>query len=201
MNETREYILKTTLLLFLQKSYKEVTMKEIVEKTGLSKGAFYHYFSSKEQLFKEIVTLFFTMGNIEYQKFPQSSLKEFYQAYLAHTEQSFIQLNQLFESSSDNKLSFNFFFIMFDAMNKFPEFLEMEQAEYDQGIKAWADVINKAKQTGEIQTISSNEQIANLFLFVTDGSFIRFLNNKNYSGSYSSYLKEAFDTIYANLKA
>ena len=37
-------------------------MKEIVEKTGLSKGAFYHHFSSKEILFKEIVLMFFAMG-------------------------------------------------------------------------------------------------------------------------------------------
>jgi len=58
MNEAKEHILRTSLLLFLQKSYKEVTMREIVEKTALSKGAFYHYFSSKEQLFKEIVLMF-----------------------------------------------------------------------------------------------------------------------------------------------
>jgi AcrR family transcriptional regulator len=30
-------------------------MKEIVEKTGMSKGAFYHYFPSKEDLFIEII--------------------------------------------------------------------------------------------------------------------------------------------------
>ncbi|OIP04989.1 MAG: hypothetical protein AUJ97_01965 [Bacteroidetes bacterium CG2_30_32_10] len=62
MNDAREHILKTSLLLFLQKSYKDVTMSEIVEKTGFSKGAFYHYFTSKEELFKEIASNFFSMG-------------------------------------------------------------------------------------------------------------------------------------------
>jgi len=44
MNDTREHILKVAFNLFLLKSYKEVTMAELVEKTGMSKGAFYHYF-------------------------------------------------------------------------------------------------------------------------------------------------------------
>ncbi len=41
---TREHILKVSLYLFLQKGFKEVTMREIVEKSEMSKGAIYHYF-------------------------------------------------------------------------------------------------------------------------------------------------------------
>jgi AcrR family transcriptional regulator len=36
----------------MQKGYKEVTMKDIVDNAELSKGAFYHYFDSKEKVFK-----------------------------------------------------------------------------------------------------------------------------------------------------
>ena len=54
MNESKEHIITVASKLFLQKNFKEVTMKEIVDKTGLSKGAFYHYFESKEQLFLEV---------------------------------------------------------------------------------------------------------------------------------------------------
>ncbi|MDA3929520.1 MAG: helix-turn-helix domain containing protein [Prolixibacteraceae bacterium] len=200
MNKTRVYILQTSLLLFLQKSYKEVTMKEIVEKTGLSKGAFYHYFSSKEELFKEIVMLFFSMGNIDYSKFPNDSLYNFYQQYLTHTTASFIQLNELVGSNDESTLSFNFFFIMFEAMNRFPEFLAIEQEDYDQAHMAWCEIIDRAMVNGEIKTESKKEDVADLFLFSTDGSFIRFLNNKHYSGNYSDYLKTAFETIYNNIK-
>ncbi|MDR3129397.1 MAG: TetR/AcrR family transcriptional regulator [Tannerellaceae bacterium] len=52
MKEVKEHILKTALTLFLQKSFKEVIMNDIVEKTGMSKGAFYHYYSSKEKVFE-----------------------------------------------------------------------------------------------------------------------------------------------------
>ena len=113
MNETKEFILKTSMLLFLQKSYKEVTMKEIVDKTGLSKGAFYHYFSSKEQLFKEIVLMFFGMGNMNYETFPNDSLKGFIDEYIRRTEQSFQQINEMMGGGPEDEVTFNFFYLPF----------------------------------------------------------------------------------------
>ncbi len=52
MEETRDRILLTAFRHFFTKGYKEVTMSDLVKATGLSKGAFYHYFSSKEQLYE-----------------------------------------------------------------------------------------------------------------------------------------------------
>jgi len=51
MADTRDQILTTAFKLFFEKGYKEVTMSDLVKATGLSKGAFYHYFSSKEELY------------------------------------------------------------------------------------------------------------------------------------------------------
>jgi AcrR family transcriptional regulator len=36
--------------LFLEKGYEETTIDDILEHTGLSKGGFYHYFKSKEEV-------------------------------------------------------------------------------------------------------------------------------------------------------
>lgn len=51
MTDTRDQILTTAFKLFFEKGFKEVTMNELVKATGLSKGAFYHYFSSKQELY------------------------------------------------------------------------------------------------------------------------------------------------------
>jgi AcrR family transcriptional regulator len=56
--DTRTNILKTALLLFLEKGYKDVSYQDLVKKTGLSKGAMYHYFSSKEELLNAVFDLF-----------------------------------------------------------------------------------------------------------------------------------------------
>jgi len=199
MNETKEHILKTSLMLFLQKSYKDVTMKEIVEKTGLSKGAFYHYFTSKEELYKEIVNLFFSSGVIDYSTFPTDSLKSFYTYYVEYIGVSFQKMYELVGISKEGKVSANFFLIMFEAIGRFPEFLTFELEQHNKDVAAWEKIIKKAKKTGEIKTNTTEEQIANLFLYCTDGVFIRFINSDQ-SKPYEANLLIAFDSIYNNIK-
>ena len=46
--------LETALELFNQKGYEKTTIKDIIETMGVSKGAFYHYFQSKEEIIEEI---------------------------------------------------------------------------------------------------------------------------------------------------
>lgn len=57
--DTRNNILKVALLLFLEKGYKNVSYQDLVKKTGLSKGAIYHYFASKEELLVSVFDMFF----------------------------------------------------------------------------------------------------------------------------------------------
>jgi len=59
MTSTREHILFTALKLILKKGYGNVTMNELVEASGLSKGAFYHYFKSKDQIYFETLEKYF----------------------------------------------------------------------------------------------------------------------------------------------
>jgi AcrR family transcriptional regulator len=48
--DTRTTILKVALQLFLKKGYKDVSYQDLIKKTGLSKGAIYYHFTSKEDL-------------------------------------------------------------------------------------------------------------------------------------------------------
>jgi AcrR family transcriptional regulator len=56
--DTRSHILKLALLLFLEKGYKNVSYQDLVKKIGLSKGAIYHYFASKEELLNAVFDFF-----------------------------------------------------------------------------------------------------------------------------------------------
>jgi AcrR family transcriptional regulator len=47
---TRQHILDTALLLFRDKGFEATTIREIATRTGLSLGATYYYFNSKEAL-------------------------------------------------------------------------------------------------------------------------------------------------------
>jgi AcrR family transcriptional regulator len=47
---TRQRIYDTAVSLFLKKGYEKVSIDEICEKVGLTKGAFYSHFKSKDQI-------------------------------------------------------------------------------------------------------------------------------------------------------
>jgi TetR/AcrR family transcriptional regulator, transcriptional repressor for nem operon len=200
MNDTRDYILKASLLLFLQKSYRDVTMREIVEKTGLSKGAFYHYFTSKEELFKEIAGMFLSMGAVNYSSFSKDSLKTFYRQYIDVLNKSLSDMGNMVDSSNEKSFSFNFFLILFEAVSRFPEFLAIELDFHNKDVEAWKNIIAIARQKGEIKSVSSDDEIAKLFLYCTDGVFLRFINNDK-PASFNNLLSKTYDTIYKNLSS
>ena len=56
---TRELLLQESFLLFLEEGYKEVSINKIITKCALSKGAFYHHFVSKEELYQQVLNRFF----------------------------------------------------------------------------------------------------------------------------------------------
>lgn len=47
---TRSFLLQVAAEAFAQRGYAETTMSELIARSGLTKGAFYFHFSSKEQL-------------------------------------------------------------------------------------------------------------------------------------------------------
>lgn len=53
----RQDILEAALDLFVTKGYMETKVSDISEKVGMSTGLLFHYFSSKEQLYTELVRI------------------------------------------------------------------------------------------------------------------------------------------------
>ncbi len=57
-DRTKQDIKEKAYELFAKKGFKEVTMKDICESTGLSRGGLYRHYESTEQIFLEIVNAF-----------------------------------------------------------------------------------------------------------------------------------------------
>ena len=60
---TKEKLLDAAQRLMLAKGYPATTVDEICEAAGLTKGSFFHYFRSKEDLGKEALDRFYTQSN------------------------------------------------------------------------------------------------------------------------------------------
>ena len=55
--QKRKYILDTAKKVFVERGYKSVTMKDIVEACDISRGGLYLYFESTSQIFQEVMKL------------------------------------------------------------------------------------------------------------------------------------------------
>jgi AcrR family transcriptional regulator len=53
--DTKEKIIFASFDLFFNKGYKDVTLQEISDAVGITKGGFYHYYKSKEELYIEMM--------------------------------------------------------------------------------------------------------------------------------------------------
>ena len=55
--QKKKYILETARNVFVEKGFKKVTMKDIVEACNISRGGLYLYFESTSQIFLEVLRL------------------------------------------------------------------------------------------------------------------------------------------------
>lgn len=173
MKNTKEYIMETALGLFLRNSFKGVTMSQIVRKIGLSKGAFYHHFESKGQLFSEILNSYFLDSMApDYSKFSRDTLYQFGQDYLAEVQK------RIHVSENNRKFSLkdtNYFFLIFEGIKLFPGFRRRFKKQQEAEQKAWEKIVRIARKKREITSTMTDEQIARLFIFVTDGIGMRLI--------------------------
>lgn len=200
MSDTRLYILKTAFRLFMLKNFKEVTMQEIVKETGLSKGAFYHYFESKEQLFQEVVSMFYLADNLtSYDDIDQSSMQALYRSYLIHLQKFIDFVRQTVDVEEEAYNNLNYFTLVFDALNRFPDFRERTRATQQEEYHIWASVARAAQEKGEIRTEMPPEQVARLFLYSVDANFIHAIMEGQFSSALQQ-IEELWDSLYRLLR-
>ena len=62
-SETKRLIKEQAYKLFAIRGFKDVTMKDICEITGLSRGGLYRHYDSTDQIFSEIIETFLVAQN------------------------------------------------------------------------------------------------------------------------------------------
>lgn len=66
--KTRELILDATYSLFAEKGFKQVTMKDVCEVTGMSRGGLYSHFSGTDELFEAVLERMTEKSSIDFQE-------------------------------------------------------------------------------------------------------------------------------------
>jgi AcrR family transcriptional regulator len=81
--QAKDKIVEVAREVFSKKGYHDATMDDIAERLGVSKGALYQYFRSKEDLYREILTARFrSMANMISSELTGGSFAECCQTFL-----------------------------------------------------------------------------------------------------------------------
>jgi AcrR family transcriptional regulator len=95
--------LKVSLQLFLKNGYKDVSYQDIIKKTGLSKGAIYHYFKSKEDLLAHVFEFLLEatrQSSLEDSENQVIDLSSFKKLFIGAKEEQFKSLKKLLGTKS-----------------------------------------------------------------------------------------------------
>jgi AcrR family transcriptional regulator len=193
MKDTRAFIIETASDLFLQGGFNGVSMSDLVKKSGLTKGAFYHYFESKERLFRAVVENFLTL--VPSKQNQDVSAMTLYQFYHNDVD-NFIKI--LPRYGADDNRQYNFFALFFDAVKIFPDMRDMINDLLERQKSVWLKVIKRAKKTGEIKTSMKDENIAELFMTSSDGFGMYYI--LIHRDGIKKALLNLWDDLYASLK-
>ena len=168
-------VIQTALKLFLEKSFKAVTFQELMEKTGFSKGAFFHYFKNKQEIFEAAIDTYIEhVTAIDFMQLSQTSLRDFLDNYYPVAKR--IRSGFL---SPEFSGTVNHYPLMFEAMRILPDFKTKINRHEEKAITAWTKIVAAARKAKEIKTPLTDEQLARLFLDAGHGIVLHLVMTDN----------------------
>lgn len=91
MKDTKQHIAESAFQLFVQQGFRATSMAQLVAASGLSKGAVYHHFQSKQAIYDFVIEAYFLrfFREVEWKKLedlePEAfiiSMHEYYKSFL-----------------------------------------------------------------------------------------------------------------------
>ncbi len=176
---TKERILKIALQEFIRKGYRETSLSQIAKQAGLTKGGIYHYFSSKDDLYYQILTDYFKnerRTRVFWLDQPSLRFKDLLWSGFASIEIQKKELQELI-GSNDDDLILAFYSFLYEATRRYPEFQAVID-QYDQHKRGLlAAAIVKAQNSGEIREDLDAKMIALEFdLLLQQLQYLSFVN-------------------------
>ena len=194
MNDTRDFIIDEAYKLFLTQSYEAVSISTISEAIGLTKGALYHHFTNKEDLFKAVIDKHFPHYVDESASEP-GSLKELIDNTVLYGEKILRSLNP--QGMKFNPVSF--IGLMSDAFRHYPEFYKQKIAEIDQCTSIIKGVVVKAIENGEIRGDIDTTVISKQIVSTSIGTATETLHNFSIEETVNT-MRAELHQLYALLK-
>lgn len=185
--QTIQLLLETTTQLIREKGCGSVTMKDIVDRSGLSKGAIFHYVKSKNEIFAWVLQEGLDEIDQRFNNQVNSGKKEF--------QGPLNEITKRFDEFQDPESVTNQILVYLLAKSGQKEIDEVLGRFYRQSVQLSRQWIATGQTHGVIPASVDSEKMGELFVLISFGLRMRsFLTDKESSfqiDDFSLFLKES----------
>lgn len=180
----RSEILDCAQALFLERGYDNASLNEMIAKSGLSKGAFYHYFASKEALLEALAERFAQRALAQIQSMDTSDLNPLSRlnAFLARGRQN---------KMANAQLAWGLFESLYKPEN-FILFHRITSATSALIAPVFADLIKQGVEDGAFKTFDP-EGVADMMMQLSTATYD--LITRALAASNSQQLEDDIDAL------
>ncbi len=164
MKDTKEFILQAAYNMFLYSNYETVTFSALSKSTGLTKGAIYHHFSSKEELFKAVVDKYLIESRSD-DDFTDMSLSELVEYTVKKVKKDVS--NAL--ATHPNTLPLQIITFSIEAYRHYPGYAQKGWASFQKEKNKWKKVLDKSIKNGEIRSNVDTDIMTENFITIGMG--------------------------------
>lgn len=187
MSDTREYIIDQAYKLFLAKSYEAVSISEISESIGLTKGALYHHFVNKEDLFKAVIDKYMkVIGMVDINE--NMSLADFIDLEIKHLKKIVLTI-----STDESFVPVNYLSFLIDALRHYPGFAQEYELFFEEVIGKLKIILANAITSGEIRGNIDLDLVALNIFSTTVGITANFFRQLTPDQAIETFQKQMFE--------
>jgi len=194
MKDTREYIIEEAYKLFLNHSYEAVSISMISDAIGFTKGALYHHFRNKEELFRAVIDKHFPISSVMVDV-DNISLKEYTHACIEHTHKI---LKAIF-GSDEKFIPVNYLALIADCFRHYEGFSENKTHVIEDEVKNVEVILRNAIKRGEIRSDINVAVVALQYFSLSIGLAGDLIRNSSVKSAIRS-LKAQLNQLYYLLK-
>ncbi len=146
MKDTRDFIIDEVYRLFLNHSYEAVSISMISDAIGLTKGALYHHFRNKEELYRAVIDKHFPINGPAVDV-DNISMEEYTVICIDHTHSI---LKAIF-GNEETFIPVNYLSMIADCFRHYEGFAENKAQVIDKVVKDVEIILRNAIRRGEIR--------------------------------------------------
>jgi len=199
--DTRVTILKVALQLFMEKGYRDTSYQDLIDKTGLSKGAIYHHFKSKEGILISVFEFLYGATKQPIIIEPEDKVKDYKSFVKLYTETKKGQFRDFKKFLGTKTLKFNKFLFFFEAINENEKLKKISAEILKQEMKFFEKCFLGLKKHNKLTKDKDTGILAESLFLMLEGAGIIMLFGQNnereedWIKMYSKTIKDFFKII------